>query len=999
MWLAFGLLVRAAAAAEPEVTVQELPRFPAVEPVDAFKTFQIKKGFKLEFAAHEPQVVDPIALSFDEFGRMFVVEMIDYSERRDAKPHLGRIRRLEDKDGDGFFESSTVYANDLPWPTALMCYGGGLFVGATPDIIWFKDTDGDGKADVREVVFTGLGSRLERPNVQSQPNCFNWGLDNRIHLQCGAGGRGTLRCLKRPDLKSVELNAQDLWFDPRAFDFGLEAGGGQYGFSYDTCGRKFVCNNSDHLRLFLYDDRYAARNPYYSMPPPLRSIAADGGAAEVFRISPDEPWRIIRTRWRVAGVVKGIVEGGGRVSGYFTGATGTMVYRGDAYGPAFVNNTFTGDAGGNLVHRKILYPDGVGFIGKRPDDEQKFEFLASRDTWFRPVNFANAPDGCLYVIDMYREVIEHPWSIPESIKQHLDLNSGNDRGRIYRIVPERWEGRHVAGPNIKDGGTPSLPRRKVNLGNATTVELVATLEHPNGWHRDTAARLLYERQDGSAVTALTRLLNQSRSPEGRMHALHVLDGLNALKEAHLLQALGDSVPCVREHAALLSGQMIKQGAASDKLVSKLKTLTTDPDARVRFQLAFTLGEVKQTERAAALADIARRDGDNAWIAAAVLSAPAGITGELFARLSRDAGFVASPAGDSFLRQLVQVIGAKNDAVEISAVLSFVSQESPSAALVRALGDGLHRAGSSLAQADKEGRLKGIFAGAAATAADAMASESKRTQAIALLGLTSFKDSGAALAACLRADEPVPIQLAAVAALGSFGGAGVSEPLLHDWPAFSPRVRSETLSLLLARPERALALLDAIESGFVKRDQLNSTQIESLQKHKDKRVVARALMVLPPEKKVSRDEIIAQFSTALGLKGDAAKGRAIYIERCISCHRTEGQGFQLGPDLVTVKTAGREKLLTNILDPNKEVAPQYLAYVIETKDGESYSGLIANDDASGVALRQAFGKEDLIPRANIKTMRSPGLSLMPEGLEAGLTLPQMADLLEFIESLK
>ncbi|HEY6170583.1 MAG TPA: PVC-type heme-binding CxxCH protein, partial [Verrucomicrobiae bacterium] len=663
-----------------------------------------------------------------------------------------------------------------------------------------KDTNGDGKADVREVAFTGFGTGLARLNVQALMNCFNWGLDNRIHLQSGSGNRGLIECKKRPDLKPIELGARDFWFDPRTFEFGTEAGGGQYGFSYDTRGRKFVCSNSDHLQMFLYDDRYAARNPYYSMPSPRRSIAADGGAAEVFRLSPDEPWRIIRTRWRVSGAVKGVVEGGGRVSGYFTGATGTTVYRGDAYGPEFVNNTFTGDAGGGLMHRKILYPEGVGFIGKRPDDEQGFEFLASRDTWVRLVNFANAPDGCLYAIDMYREVIEHPWSIPESIKQYLDLNNGNDRGRIYRAAPEK-----------------NFQRRpRVNLGDASTAELVATLEHPNGWHRDCAARLLYERQDKTAVGALMRIVEKSKSPDGRMRALHVLDGLAELTETAVLQALGDSVPLVREHAILLSEKLFQQGVPSNPVWAKLKTLTGDGDTRVRYQLAFTLGEVKHAERASALADIARRDGDDTHIAAAALSAPAEVTGELFAQLSRDAKFASSSAGESFLRQLVQVIGAKNNGAEVAAVLSFATQGKLSAALVRALGDGLQRAGSSLAKADAEGKLKSVFASAVTTAADTTASESSRAQAVSLLALTSFKESGETLAACLRGGQPEPVQLAAITALGRSSDAGVGPALLQNWAAFSQRARSEAISVLLARPERATALLHAMESGSAKR---------------------------------------------------------------------------------------------------------------------------------------------------------------------------------------
>ena len=153
-------------------------------------------------------------------------------------------------------------------------------------------------------------------------------------------------------MPEVEIAGHDFWFDPRTYDFGLEAGGGQYGMSFDDQGRRFACGNSDHLQFFVYDDRLPVRNPAFSMPDPRRSIAEDGGAAEVYRISPDEPWRIVRTRWRIAGVVKGVVEGGGRVSGYFTGATGATVYRGDIYGDDFANNVFVGDAGGQLVHRK-----------------------------------------------------------------------------------------------------------------------------------------------------------------------------------------------------------------------------------------------------------------------------------------------------------------------------------------------------------------------------------------------------------------------------------------------------------------------------------------------------------------------------------------------------------------------------------------------------------------------------------------------------------------------
>jgi putative membrane-bound dehydrogenase-like protein len=304
---------------------KDLPQYPAVEPKDAIATWQVKKGFHLELAAHEPQVRDPIAICFDEGGRMFACEMIDYSEMRDVTPHLGRISMLSDADGDGHFEKSQVFAEDLAWPTGLIWANGGLYVIATPDIWFFQDKDGDGKAELRERVFTGFGTGLKLLNVQGLANSPQWGQDNRIHILAGGGNRGVITCLKRPDLKGAELGGKDFWFDPKTHEFGLESGGAQYGMSFDNYGRRFACSNSDHLQHWFYADQYAGRNPQLPMPPARQSISADGGACEVFRISPDEPWRIIRTRWRIAGVVKGAVEGGGRVSGYFTGATGTLV--------------------------------------------------------------------------------------------------------------------------------------------------------------------------------------------------------------------------------------------------------------------------------------------------------------------------------------------------------------------------------------------------------------------------------------------------------------------------------------------------------------------------------------------------------------------------------------------------------------------------------------------------------------------------------------------------
>ena len=979
---------------------KDLPRYPAVEPKDAIATWQVKKGYKLELAANEPQVRSPIALSFDEHGRMFACEMIDYSEMRDVTPHLGRISMLEDKDGDGFYETSTVFADDLAWPTGVIWANGGVYVISTPDLLFFKDTDGDGKADTREVIFTGFGTGLKILNVQGLANCPQWGLDNRIHIQCGGGNRGKIKCLKRPELPELELGGRDLWFDPRTYDFGLEAGGAQYGMSFDNYGRKFACSNSDHLQFFVCDDRYAARNPYFNFPPVRQSVAVDGGAAEVFRLSPDEPWRIIRTRWRIAGVVKGAVEGGGRVSGYFTGATGTTVYRGDAYGPDFVGNTFTGDAGGQLVHRKLIVPDGVSVKGMRPADEQGFEFAASKDTWVRVVNFANAPDGCLHICDMYREVIEHPWSIPDEIKKHVDLNSGNDRGRIYRIVPDKADWKR---------------RADVDLSKASTEELVQTLAHENGWHRDTAARLLYERNDKAAVPLLEKMVSESPSALGRLHALCALAGLHATNSKMITLALSDSDEQVRAHAVRLCESIPAVNEPERTLETRMKDLVADPSPVVRMQLAMTFGgsaPAKSASDAALLSDqaggtissmhiprdtaiqaleaLALKDASDPWISDAILSAEPALCSELFQLLTKQ------KPEKAFMAKLLSVIAARNDPKDIKAGIDWLADGHADATLITSLSQGLKRAGTTIAKVDTEKKLAAMFTKAAASATDAKQPEASRVEALSLLGFATFKQAQPALLTCLGKDQPEAVQTAAVTAIGQFNTEAVAQALIEMWPGLTEKAHQATLTEMLARPERIHALLEAVQSSRIPATALSASQVQALLKHQDKLVSDLAKVALASVIPPSRESVLAKFQPSLAMKGDIAKGQTIYLQRCFACHKAAGQGVQVGPDFVTVKTKGKDALLTAVLDPHKEVAPQFIAYTVNTKDGQTLSGIVTKDDASSMTLKMMGGAEVNLPRANIKGSNSSGQSLMPEGLEAGMTEQDMADLLEFIE---
>lgn len=965
------------AAAVPEVDPRDLPRIPGMEPAQALNSFQLKDGFRLELAAREPQIADPVAIVFDENLRMFAVEMRGYSERREE--NISRIRLLEDRDGDGRYESSTVFAKGLGWPTALFYYDGGLFVADVKDILYFKDTNGDGVADQRAVVYTGFGSEPARPqNVQSLMNSFLWTLDNRIHVN-GSRDSGVVR---RPSVPGSEtdLRRRDFSFDPSTLEIRSESGGGQHGLAFDNWGRKFNVSNSSHLREVMYEARYAARNSFFAMPSPVEMIAVDGAAAEIYRISPDEPWRIVRTRMRRVTMGAAKMEGGGRISGYFTGATGVAIYRGNAWPSEFAGNAFVGEIGGNLVHRKIVYPadDGVSLRARRPDDEQKVEFLASRDNWFRPTDMVHGPDGNLYVIDMYRETIEHPWSIPEDIKKHVDLNSGNDRGRIYRVA--RKDFRYQA------------PAR---LGGASTAELVRYLEHPNSWQRETASRLLFEQQNPDAAPLLEELLAESSSPLGRLHALYALDGLKALKGDHVGRGLRDENPGVRRNALRLAEGFLgrpEPGAAASML-KQLLPMVDDPSPYVRYQLAFTLGEATDPRRVDALAAIVRQDGGIRWTQAAVMSSLSRDAGGLFERL------LASSARNvpaAFLRELVGLIGAQNRPADIDRVLAHLAKiEAPdtAVALVAALGTGLARSGGSLAAVAS--RLGSLLPLAGRLAVNRDKAESLRIEAVRILGQAGGAAAETTLLGLIRPHETQAVQLEALRGLGRFGSATAADALLGKWTSLTPRLRSELMTALMGKDSWTVQLLRGVEGGKLRAAEISSTQLAFLSSHSNPTIQAGGRRLQSQAGSASRQAVIDDYRSVLELPGDAARGRQVFMDACAACHRMGAEGVALGPDMTTVRDTGKEKLLLNILDPNREVAPNYLNYRIELQDGRSLFGVIASETAGSVTLREPFGAEHGILRSEIARMESLGQSIMPEGLEAAIGKQGMADLLEYI----
>jgi putative membrane-bound dehydrogenase-like protein len=959
----------------------ELPRIPPKEPAEAPKTFATRPGFRIDLVAAEPLLRSPVAAEFDENGRLFVVEYPEYNQYGSKKSHgHGCVRLLEDTDGDGKFDKSTVYVDNLDSPVAVACWDGGIFVGCVPDILYCKDTDGDGKADVRRKVFTGF---RRDPAGEAMLNSFRWGLDNRFHVSTSLSGGTVSRAAKKED-RPVSVRGQGFLFDPRAGTFEVTSGGGQHGMSMDDWGRTFVCSNSQPAELIQYDGRYIARNPYLQAPGAAVNIAPEGKATKIFRISPNEPWRVLRTRLRSKKLVPGSDEGG-KPSGFFTGATGITVYRGNAWPEEYRGNLFVGEVSGNLVYRARLEPKGVGLVALRADRD--VEFLASRDNWFRPVQFVQGPDGCLYVIDMYRELIEGAAFLPPQILKHLDPSSGVDRGRIYRIAP-------------KDFRSPKRPQ----LGKASTAELVALLEHANGWHRDTASRLLYQRQDRKAVPALRKLATESRSALGRMQALYALQGLNALTVAEVLKALDDREPRVRQHALRLAEAYRGQ----PEVAARMEKMTEDRDIGVRYQLAFSLGALAGNAPTSSLAKLAVQDGADSWFRLAILSSANERQGELFRLLIARRQFRTAVHGRTMLNDLAVQIGAAGRKNELAAVVKALN-ELPQGE--KALAQSLVRGLVSKAAPSVREQFTGATSGKAGTiladllrdarriASDRKQKDADRAAAVRTLGLAPFAEVRDLLRTALQLRQPQPVQRAALETLARFDHPEVATLVLEAWPSFSPQLRSTAAETLFGRPEWIMAFLDRVEKGKIGRGDVDSARVQLLQASSSEKVRSRARKLFAGAGVSGRSTVVKAYQKALELKGDPSRGKVVFKNQCSSCHRLEGVGQSIGADLAAIRDRGLDAVLLNILDPNREVKPQFQSYVLETKRGRSITGMITAETASSLTVRKGDGTSETILRIDIEELRSTGLSFMPEGLEKQIDVPAMADLLAYLNSIR
>jgi putative heme-binding domain-containing protein len=497
-------------------------------------------------------------------------------------------------------------------------------------------------------------------------------------------------------------------------------------------------------------------------------------------------------------------------------------------------------------------------------------------------------------------------------------------------------------------------------------------------------------------------LRQSPSSLARLHALYSLDGLNALADEDILLGLADKTAGVRENAVRLAEPRLKKSSA---LLSKVLALSEDADIRVRFQTAFSLGEVNDPRITAALLRIIKQDGDDTWIQTAVLSSVANSAGEMLTGVLNDSAFAHDASGQNMVKQLAFIVGARGQTAEVDSLLSMASKPTVDVAtqttVFIGLADGLKRGGKSITK---------IAADSASPAAQSITtllqkaqeiavadknSLEQRQQAIQLLGYSEFAKVEKPLTALLGANQPQAIQMAAVHTLSSFTSGKIANILVSQWRGFTPAIRSEVIEALVARKERLSVLLDAVEKQIISPAQIPATRKTMLMSHKDTAISSRANSLLGKDAPSARKDVLAKYQVALTLRGDQSHGAKVFELNCAVCHRAGDKGNDVGPNLATIRAWTPDQVMLNILDPNREVSPNYVNYNVDLKNGESATGLIAEETATSITLKRASNIQETILRQNIDKMSSSGMSLMPEGLEAVIAPQDMADLISFL----
>ncbi len=949
---------------------------PALSPEDARKKFTLPEGFEMRLFACEPEIVNPVAMTWDERGRLWVVELYEYP--LGAKPGekgRDRIKILEDTDADGKADKVTVFAEGFSLATGLALGNGGVILGQAPELLFLEDTNGDDKADKRTVLKTGFGLDDRHELL----NGFVWGPDGWLYMTHGVFTHSKVRDPNYPNDTGVVANAAVARFHPKTKKFEVFADGtsNPWGVDFDRAGNAFVSACViDHM---------------FHLSPGGIYVRQGGTPANPYAYQ----------------LLPSIVDHRHHMAAY----AGVQVYQGNQYPKEYLGTILIGNIHDNAIHQDRLTPNGSTFKSSFIQD-----FVRANDGWFMPVSSQIGPDGALWIMDWYDKYpcYQNARADPDGVDR--------EHGRIWRVVyTGKEKGKAVA----------SRQDAKMDLKKSSSSDLIKLLEHPNVWQRRMAQRLLSERADNRTKSDLVKLATSNKPAESRLSALWTLHGSGLLDEATLDKLVTDKDPTIRTWVARLTGE---RGNDSDQAMERLKPLVTDSDPSVRLAVAVAC---RQFVSGSLTVDTPAKKGPeeaNISLTLQTLAAQPGtasdpllpfmiwMAGEPVVRAKPQYGFdwlVQNSAGDSplisqFARKIMRIacdlgvpenmngaiqciasLSASNSVVAVAALdgllegqrgKALIPSTSPSALINQLLSNSNPEVKS---RAQKLGSLWGDAAALQATVKvvnDANASVDERIKAVQTVRQLKSDAARDAMVLALAPGNPEALIIEAIRGLAETGSDLIVEKLLAGWKSFSPAARRAAAETLASRDRWASNLLSAIERKDVPPSDIPAATIRTLTRSQaDYGMLAkRAAQIFGKVRDADTDKlkiIAAKKKFILSeAKPNLESGHELAKKTCFVCHKLHGEGAEVGPDLTGVGRSTLDALLANVIDPNQIIGAGYEMVEVETKDGRSVSGRMVENNDARVRLLSAGPKEDIVAKSDIANLRVSQISLMPEGLE-------------------
>jgi putative membrane-bound dehydrogenase-like protein len=951
-------------------------------PEEAAARMVLPSGFHAEVAASEPLIRQPVAAHFDERGRLWVVEYLqyphpngltpvsvdvylrtEYDKFPEPPPHgpkgADRVSILEDTDGDGRMDRKTVFVEGLNLASGVAVGHGGVFVAQAPYLLFYPDKDRDDVPDGDpEVLLSGFGLQ----DAHAVVNSLTWGPDGWLY---GAQGSTVTANIRGHSFQ------QGIWrYHPitREFELFAEGGGNTWGVDFDPVGRLLGSSNSSFVAFHMVQGGYYWKG--FAKHGPLHNP-------------------------RTFGYFDALSYQGRKPGGHVT--PGGIVYQGDAYPEPFRGAFVGGNLLSNAVYWHLLEPKGSTL-------EARFggTLIDSRDAWFRPIDLLTGPDGCIYVVDWY-----------DRRASHLDPRDNWDKtnGRVYRVV-------HGERPKVEP----------FDLSGRTTAELIQLQGHPNAWWADTARRILAERRDATAIPSLRASLDGERDEPRALRLLWALDVSGGVDEAVATDLLEHPVPGVRRWAIRLLGDRHQW---SESIRDRLADLAaSEPDPGVRSQLAASCQRWKPDDALPVLVALAGRDEDatdehiplQIWWAAelAFRTEP----GQVCGRLASPEMLPHPIVRDVLLERLARA-SALDRRFDLVATLL---DEARPAGLADRVVQGVERGLEGQALAEMPGPLAGAFEAlwsssepgpgvirlgvrlgseAAYGAAldrvgDASAPEAERLALVELIGQVPRPSGRAALIAALGREASPTLLAALLNALSADGSPEAADSILARFETLPAPLRSQAIDRLVSRKEWAGRLFDAMERGRVEPDAVTTSQAEAVVRLGDPALNDRLRLAwgkLPERLDEARAKRIAEVRGILpeGDKGDARRGADVFRETCAGCHRLFGQGETIGPELTGAERGSLDFLLESLVAPSEVIRKEYQPMTLATKDGRVLNGLIVEESDAAVTLFDSNRQRTVVSRDQVEELRASDVSVMPEGLLDKLSDAQVRDLFRFLQA--